>query len=190
MVSKHRAPPRIRSHGPRRMTGGKLGTPYESVAVDASAVGRQLEEPPHDPLVPLLLLPGPDRHRTRRAETALLWPKTEPESSGRSPESNARAMPRRVPRRRRAERGPGSSGADAGIERETGAVSFVAAAAARRVVVVALCCALCVPVCGPACCHCVSNSASAVLQWGQKQSQGDLYSTLVAATALIFKLAW
>lgn len=36
----------------------------ESVAVDAFAVGRQLEEPPHDPLVPLLLLPGRGRHRT------------------------------------------------------------------------------------------------------------------------------
>lgn len=35
----------------------------EAAAVDASAVGRQLEEPPHDPLVPLLLLPGRGRHR-------------------------------------------------------------------------------------------------------------------------------
>jgi len=35
----------------------------EAVAVDASAVGRQLEEPPHDPLVPLLLLPRRGHHR-------------------------------------------------------------------------------------------------------------------------------
>lgn len=34
----------------------------DGVAVDASAVGRQLEEAPHDPLVPLLLLPGRGRH--------------------------------------------------------------------------------------------------------------------------------
>lgn len=34
----------------------------EAIAVDASAVGRQLEEPPNDPLVPLLLLPGRGRH--------------------------------------------------------------------------------------------------------------------------------
>lgn len=35
----------------------------EAVAVDASAVGRQLEEAPHDPLVPLLLLPRRGHHR-------------------------------------------------------------------------------------------------------------------------------
>lgn len=34
----------------------------ESVAVDASAVGWQLEEPPHDSLVPLLLFPRRGRH--------------------------------------------------------------------------------------------------------------------------------
>jgi hypothetical protein len=110
----------------------KVGkTPYDSVAVDASAVGRQLEEPPHDPLVPLLLLPGPGRHRARGAQTA--------HCSGRRrgldppcPSAESRA-------------GPGSaisasaepSGADAGIEsEETGAVSFCsgeAAAEARRV---------------------------------------------------------
>lgn len=39
----------------------------DAVAVDASAVGRQLEEPPHDPLVPLLLLPGRGRHHLRGA---------------------------------------------------------------------------------------------------------------------------
>jgi hypothetical protein len=39
----------------------------EAVAVDASAVGRQLEESPHDPLVPLLLFPGRGRHRLLRA---------------------------------------------------------------------------------------------------------------------------
>jgi hypothetical protein len=56
-------------HGSHRMRGEKIGkTPHESVAVDASAVGRQLEDPSHDPL--LLLLPGPGRRRTRGAQAA------------------------------------------------------------------------------------------------------------------------
>jgi hypothetical protein len=53
------------SHGPRG-NDGVTESAYESVAVDASAVGRQLEEPPHDPLVPLLLLPGRGRHSHSR----------------------------------------------------------------------------------------------------------------------------
>lgn len=44
----------------------------DGVAVDASAVGRQLEEAPHDPLVPLLLLPGRGRHHSRsQSSTAI-----------------------------------------------------------------------------------------------------------------------
>lgn len=42
----------------------------DGVAVDASAVGRQLEEAPHDPLVPLLLLPGRGRHHSRSQNRA------------------------------------------------------------------------------------------------------------------------
>lgn len=56
---------RRRSRAPRatwmEQCGEKKGT-YESVAVDASAVGWQLEEPPHDSLVPFLLLPRRGRH--------------------------------------------------------------------------------------------------------------------------------
>jgi hypothetical protein len=158
----------------------KVGkTPYDSVAVDASAVGRQLEEPPHDPLVPLLLLPGPGRHRARGAQTA--------HCSGRRrgldppcPSAESRA-------------GPGSaisasaepSGADAGIEsEETGAVSFCsgeAAAEARRVGVggvVRACEQLGVGLC------CVSKWAGVVpCRWDAK---ARVTCTLVDATAFIF----
>jgi len=99
---------------------------YEPVAVDASAVGRQLEEPPHDPLVPLLLLPRRGRHRSL-SERPLHRPP--------SPESSA-APRRRAPsdfRERRVDAGIGGSRALPG----NGCGSFVAggeqrAAEARR----------------------------------------------------------
>lgn len=55
--------PRAARRGPHGWNNaGKKKSTYESVAVDASAVGWQLEEPPHDSLVPFLLLPRRGRH--------------------------------------------------------------------------------------------------------------------------------
>lgn len=140
----------------------------ESVAVDTSAVGRQLEQPPHDPLVPLLLLPRRGRHcpppRTCRAASG-----EDGEGPGSSPESRRGGF-----RERRAD--------DAGIGSSSGSEAWVVwrSACLRSAATPAGVCLRLVS------CVAFRSSWTGMQMQGPRRGQGgqrDPCRTLVAATA-------